>query len=83
MTVRVGPLSDDSGFFVADDGQGIPADEREQVFEKGYTTSTEGTGLGLRIVNEIATAHGGEVTVTESEDGGARFEIRGITVDSS
>ena len=81
VTVRVGPLADDSGFFVADDGQGIPADETEQVFEKGYTTATDGTGLGLRIVTEIAQAHGGDVTVTESDGGGARFEIRGISAD--
>ncbi|MFC6974121.1 ATP-binding protein [Halomicroarcula sp. GCM10025709] len=82
VTVRVGPLSDDSGFFVADDGSGIPADERDQVFEKGYTTATEGTGLGLRIVREIAKAHSGNVSVTESDDGGARFDVSGIDVDS-
>lgn len=76
--VRVGSLPDTEGFYVADDGPGIPEGEREQVLELGYTTAEDGTGFGLAIVNEIAEAHGWSVTVTESEDGGARFEITGI-----
>ncbi|MBV0902306.1 hybrid sensor histidine kinase/response regulator [Haloarcula salina] len=72
-TVRVGDL--DGGFYVADDGVGIPADERDGVFDNGYTTSDDGTGLGLTIVDEIARAHDWEVSVTESESGGARFEF--------
>jgi PAS domain S-box-containing protein len=76
VTVRVGELTD--GFYVADDGTGIPAEDREQIFDEGYSTSAEGTGFGLSIVEEIATAHGWEVDVTESESGGARFEITGI-----
>jgi len=77
-TVRVGPLPE--GFYVEDDGPGIPPEEREQVFESGYTTSDDGTGFGLRIVAEIAQAHGGTVTVTDSESGGARFEVSGFRV---
>ncbi len=68
----------EGGFFVADDGPGIPADEREGVFDAGYSTSQEGTGFGLTIVNRIAEAHGWTVSVTESADGGARFEITGV-----
>lgn len=74
MTVHVGET--DGGFYVADDGSGIPPEEREAVFERGYTTSEEGTGLGLSIVDEIARAHGWEAVVTESRSGGARFEFR-------
>jgi PAS domain S-box-containing protein len=76
VTVTVGGL--DGGFFVADDGSGIPAEDRETVFESGYSTSDEGTGFGLSIVAEIVDAHGWDVTVTESDEGGARFEITGI-----
>jgi PAS domain S-box-containing protein len=76
-TVRVDTFP--NGFYVADDGPGIPADERETVFEKGYTTSEEGTGFGLGIVRGIAEAHGWTVAATESEDGGARFEVTGIS----
>jgi signal transduction histidine kinase len=75
VTVSVGRL-DDGGFYVADDGPGIDPDRRETVFERGETTNEEGTGFGLAIVRSIAQAHGWSVSVTESESGGARFEIR-------
>jgi signal transduction histidine kinase len=75
VTVRIGMLSD--GFFVADDGIGIPTDARADVFDYGYSTHG-GTGLGLPVVRSIAVAHGWEVSVTDSEDGGARFEFRSV-----
>jgi signal transduction histidine kinase len=88
--VRVGRLPE-GGFFVADDGPGIPPERREAVLERGFTTggsggstprsesgsgSGSGSGLGLAIVRRIAEAHGWTVEVTESADGGARFEFR-------
>jgi PAS domain S-box-containing protein len=75
--ITVGAL-DGNGFYVADDGPGIPAEKRERVFESGYSTGEEGTGFGLRIVRDIAEAHGWSVEATESDEGGARFEIRGV-----
>ncbi len=78
VTITVGDLADGSGFYVADDGPGIPEADREAVFESGFTTDEAGTGFGLRIVAEIAAAHGWTVSVTESEAGGARFEIGGV-----
>ncbi len=77
ITVTVGDLSD--GFYVADDGPGIPADERERVLEAGYSTREKGTGLGLNIVAETVEAHGWTIEITESADGGARFEFTGVT----
>lgn len=74
--VVVASLPDDRGFFVADDGPGIPEARREDVLEHGYTTAETGTGLGLAIVQRIARAHGWTVAVAESETGGARFEFR-------
>ncbi|ELZ52591.1 MULTISPECIES: hybrid sensor histidine kinase/response regulator [Halorubrum] len=74
--VVVGDLPD--GFYVADNGPGIDPEERETVFESGYTTSETGTGFGLAIVERIAEAHGWEVAVTEGDDGGARFEFVGV-----
>jgi PAS domain S-box-containing protein len=68
----------DDGFYVADDGPGIPEDERDRIFEPGHSTSDDGTGFGLRIVDRIADAHGWDARVTDSETGGARFEIAGI-----
>ena len=76
VTVRVDDLSE--GFYVADDGPGIPAEEREMVFEAGYSKAESGTGFGLAIVEEIVEAHGWEISVTESDGGGARFEISGV-----
>jgi len=76
VTVTVGALDD--GFYVADDGPGIPSAEREAIFQHGYSTAPGGTGLGLTIVETIATAHGWTVTVTDSSDGGARFEFRDV-----
>ena len=80
VAVRVGTLgsADGTGFFLEDDGPGIPADDREEVLDPGVTTADDGTGLGLAIVERIADAHGWTVEVTASEDGGARFEIRGV-----
>jgi PAS domain S-box-containing protein len=80
LGIRVGPLADGEGFFVADDGPGIPADERDRAFAPGFTTAADGTGLGLAIVRRIFEAHGWTTEVTESEDGGARFVVRGVTV---
>lgn len=71
--VVVGECAD--GFYIADDGSGIPEDERKTVFEAGYSTDEGGTGFGLAIVDEIAEAHGWDITVQESQQGGARFEI--------
>ena len=76
VTVTVGPLDD--GFFVEDDGPGIPADERDAVFEPGHSTAAGGTGFGLSIVDQTVEAHGWSVDVAESAAGGARFEITGV-----
>ena len=65
--------------YIEDNGIGIPAEKREQVLEDGYTTDAEGTGLGLAIVSEIADAHGWSVSVTDSDRGGARFELGGVS----
>ncbi|MDS0219959.1 response regulator [Haloarcula sp. S1AR25-5A] len=70
------------GFAVSDDGPGIPEADRETVFESGYSTAGDGTGFGLSIVSQIATAHGWTVTLTESDSGGARFEFTGVDVAS-
>jgi len=74
--VTVGDLQ--GGFYVADDGEGVPPDQRDSVFEAGHSTADGGPGMGLAIVEQIADAHGWSVGVAESEAGGARFEITGV-----
>ncbi len=78
-TVRVGLLED--GFFIEDDGPGIPESEREKVLSPGFTTAGESGdhfGFGLAIVREIARAHDWEIIITSAKKGGARFEFAGV-----
>jgi signal transduction histidine kinase len=75
VTVTVGDLPE--GFYIEDDGSGIPLDDRADVFDIGYSTADRGSGFGLSIVQQIAEAHGWEVHLTDGDDGGARFEITG------
>ena len=75
VTVTVGMLADGEGFYVADDGPGLPAELRDRVFEPGVTSRDDGTGLGLAIVADIATAHGWTVELDDEDGGGTRFEF--------
>jgi len=76
VTVTVGELKD--GFYIADDGRGIPEEKRESMFEYGVTDLPHGTGLGLPIVREMARIHGWSVDITDADCGGARFEFHGV-----
>jgi len=76
LSITVGVLADEPGFYVADNGDGIPEDQRDEIFEAGVSGAEMGSGLGLAIVRRIAQAHGWTVSVTEGAAGGARFEFR-------
>ncbi len=76
VTVSVGTMSD--GFYVGDDGPGIPEGRREQVLQSGYSTEESGTGLGLSIVKQIADSHGWQLSIGESDAGGTRFSFSGV-----
>jgi signal transduction histidine kinase len=68
-------------FRVSDTGIGIPAVERQKIFEKfvrgpeGSRHNVKGTGLGLAMVQEIARAHGGAIEVTSEEGLGSTFTL--------
>ena len=81
ITTEAGIKGDtNSAFYVADNGTGIPKPQRDTVFELGETTSREGTGLGLPIVKRIAEAHGWNVQIAESADGGAKFIFTNVNI---
>jgi signal transduction histidine kinase len=82
VTIRVGAI-ENNGFYVEDDGPGIPEEKREDVFDSGFTTNRDGTGFGLAIVKEIVEAHGWTVSVADSDEGGARFEVTDIETKHS
>ena len=77
VTVRVGRAAD--GFYVEDDGPGIPPDRRDSIFERGYSAN-DGTGLGLSIVRSIVEAHGWSIRAGAAADGGARFDVTDVAV---
>ena len=65
---------------VIDTGIGIPADERERVFEQYYrgsnTGAVEGTGLGLTLCRQIVAAHGGDIRIDDNKPAGTRVIVR-------
>jgi PAS domain S-box-containing protein len=69
------------GFYIADDGEGIPQTEQKKVFERGYSSDEDGTGFGLDIVSQVARAHDWRVDLTEGEYGGAQFNITGVEIE--
>lgn len=81
VTLRVAEHAGRVRVEVEDDGAGIPADQRELVFERfarldeGRARDAGGSGLGLSIVRQIARAHGGTVTAGQGTDGGALFTL--------
>jgi signal transduction histidine kinase len=81
VTVTVGEEGDDAVVAVADDGPGIAAASRDEVFERftrldGARASGGGAGLGLAIAREIVAGHGGTIVVDPDHHPGARLVIR-------
>jgi signal transduction histidine kinase len=74
--LRDSPDGDPRGFFVEDDGPGIPPARRDRIFDFGEGNGNDdGDGYGLAIVRTVVEAHGWTVSVTEAGAGGARFEV--------
>lgn len=76
VTIRIQTMND--GFFVADDGPGIPADLRETVRKPGVSTRSENAGKGLTIVDRLASAHGWSMEIADSAEGGTRIEFHDV-----
>lgn len=79
------PIEDETVLIrIEDSGSGIPESRREKVFDAFHTTKSdsEGTGLGLSISQGIINELGGEITIGESEWGGAQFNIKLPTTET-
>lgn len=74
VNIKVGKM--ENGFYYEDDGKGIPEGIKGEIFQKGMTTSETEYGIGMYLVRRIVEIHNWSIEVTESENGGARFEIR-------
>ncbi|WP_254839852.1 GAF domain-containing protein [Natronomonas marina] len=75
VTVEVGPLADEEGFYVADDGPGFSDKQRTEIEALGDTDEMTGFGIGLMSVIDVVEAHGWDLLVPAA-DQGARIEIR-------
>jgi two-component system sensor histidine kinase HydH len=76
VAARAEPAKKRMVLSVRDTGPGVPAENASVIFEPFFTTKPEGSGLGLWIVQQIATAHGGTVTAADAPGGGAVFAIQ-------
>lgn len=82
--VRVGLAGDARSLRIEvdDSGPGIPPEDRAQVLDRGWSSkAAEGRGLGLAIVSQVVSRHGGRLEVTDSSLGGARFALTVETAD--
>lgn len=76
VTITLGGIG--GGFYLEDDGPGIPPEERADVFVPGFSTKDDGSGVGMASVEQIVLGHGWDISIREGETGGARFEITGV-----
>jgi len=76
ITLRAGADAKDRAFIeVEDNGPGIPAELLDEIFIPFFTTKSTGTGIGLSISKQILQLHGGDIRVSTSTGGGARFVL--------
>jgi signal transduction histidine kinase len=73
VTAALLPRAREVLLIVEDDGPGVPADERDRIFQAYYSSKSGGTGLGLALVKQVMEAHGGTIASEASPLGGARF----------
>ena len=76
IRIRASRRSNEEAFIeISDNGPGVPAENRGEIFKPYFTTHTEGTGLGLSVVQQIVLAHGWEIQCLANEPAGALFRI--------
>ena len=75
VRVRVAGDADHVRYEITDHGPGVPAGDRDKIFEPFHTGKTRGTGLGLAIAKRMVDLHGGTIAIDDAPGGGARFRI--------
>ena len=75
IRIQAEPRGERAAIVVDDNGPGVPVSDRQHIFDPYVTHREGGTGLGLAIVRKIVIDHGGDVTVGQSAQGGARFTV--------
>jgi two-component system sensor histidine kinase AtoS len=76
IQIRAGRQNGAGAFIeIADNGPGIAPENRTEIFKPYFTTHTEGTGLGLAVVQQIVLAHGWEIACAANQPRGAVFRI--------
>jgi PAS domain S-box-containing protein len=75
IALRIVREEDRLSLCIADNGPGITPADRERIFDPFYTTASDGTGIGLSIVQRIVADHSGTIHVGESPAGGAEFRL--------
>jgi hypothetical protein len=78
VEVHVSELAFEDGFAVDDDGKGIPDTQKDAVFDAGVTFDGHGSGNGLAVIDRIATGHRWGLELTDSAEGGCRFEFTNL-----
>ena len=82
ISLRLEKDNDDVLLEIADEGAGIPDEEKKAVFKKFYrvdneqTRKTQGTGLGLYICQKIVKDHGGEIFIKDNQPSGSKFIVQ-------
>jgi signal transduction histidine kinase len=77
VTVSVGRAGDFAEITVTDNGPGVPADRREEIFKPFVSSKgSKGTGLGLPVSRKTLREHGGDLIVADADGGGTRFVLR-------
>ena len=81
ITLSYGAVDDHVELTVADDGPGIPEEDKARIFERFFTRSSgvadsrRGTGLGLALCRSIIEAHGGSIAVSDNHPAGSVFTV--------
>lgn len=79
VEIHLSELAFEDGFVIEDNGKGIPDSYKQSVFEPGVSFDGAGTGNGLAVIDRIATGHQWSITLTDSAEGGCRFEVTNIS----